>query len=106
MKRIIALAIIAIATVAIATVASAQWRIRVTDPDGNVATATIGTNKSAHINAWVDETFAQDSGTSRAARVSVMLEGVVRGNAAQHAREKVRAAKRAEADAAADAVQE
>ena len=80
MKTIIAIILLA------AVAASAQYRIRVTDPDGNVSTATIAaTGRVAKVSALVDDGMAA-LGTNRAERLAVWLEAQVVTNAIDHAR--------------------
>lgn len=99
-KIITALAIFAAAVLA----ATAQtYRIRVTDPDGNVATATIAaTGRVALVSAWVDDAMAA-LGTNRAEKLAAHLETVARAAAIGHRLEARRAAARAAYDAAVNA---
>lgn len=96
--------IIGIVLAAVAT--SAQtYRIRVTDPDGNAATATIAaSNRVAKVSALIDETMP-DGGTNRAERLVAHIEKATLKAAHDHKVETVRAHAQAAAAAAVSAAE-
>lgn len=94
-----------IALALLAATAAAEIRIRVTDDAGNVATVTINqTNRVAYVNEWVADV---KPGTNTVAeKLADVAKEHIAAWSIEAKRSKVRAAKAAEADAAAEALKD
>lgn len=93
-----------LALLLLATAASAQtYRIRVTDPDGNVSTSTIAaSNRVALVSAWLNDGSVA-LGTNLAERLAARLEAHALTTAREHRVATVRARVQAEVAAAISA---
>lgn len=94
-----------IAAILLASVAQAAITIRVTDDSGNVAVANVtATNRVAAINEWINEHAPGTNTTAK--KLADLCEQNVRAWAFEAKRNKVRAAKDRDTEAALGALQE